>query len=104
VPSYATGHVPAAPGLTPLVSGRPGHDAPVRLHTSGAALHVARLGRGERVDLPDAPHLHVFVASGAVEIEGAGALVEGDAARYTAEGGPRLAAPESAEVLVWELP
>jgi quercetin 2,3-dioxygenase len=103
-PSYATGDVPAAPGLTPLVSGRPGHDAPVRLHTSGAALHVARLGRGERVDLPDAPHLHVFVASGAVEIEGAGALVEGDAARYTAEGGPRLAAPESAEVLVWELP
>jgi hypothetical protein len=43
------------------------------------------------------------VAVGAVDLEGAGTLVEGDAARLTGAGSPRLTAgPAGAEVLVWE--
>ena len=103
-PSYEQREVDVRPGLTPLASGIAGVDAAVRIHTTGAALHVARLGAGEAVDLPDAARLHVFVARGSVDLEGAGRLAEGDAARFTAEGGPRLTGGGDAEVLVWQLP
>ena len=103
-PSYAQHDVGEVTGLVPLVSGIPGHDAAVGIGTSGAALHVARLGPGDPVVLPDAPHLHVFVARGSVLLEGAGRLDEGDAARFTAEGGPTVRALSAAEVLVWQLP
>ncbi|MGA8210383.1 MAG: pirin family protein [Nocardioidaceae bacterium] len=125
-PSYAQGDVASllVPGsLVPLVSGVPGLDAAVGLHTRGAALHVARLAPGQRVALPDAPHLHVFVTRGAVDLEDAGLLEEGDAVRFAgagsrwvravdAAGAARpaaevpagLLAEPSAEVLVWQLP
>lgn len=102
-PSYAQQEV-APSGLVPLVSGIPHLDAAVRLHTTGSALHVARLVPGESVSLPEAPHLHVFVARGSVLLEGAGRLDEGDAARFTGEGGPVVTAATAAEVLVWQLP
>ncbi|MGY4926910.1 hypothetical protein [Streptomyces sp. 900105755] len=53
--------------------------------------------------LPEAPYLHLFVARGAVDLEGVGALGEGDAARFTATGGHRVAASEPAEILVREM-
>ena len=102
-PSYALADVGPMSGLVPVVSGIRGLDAPVSIHTTGAALHVARLSVGESVLAPDAAHLHVFVAGGAVDVEDAGRLEDGDAARFTAEGGPRLTAIEDAEVLVWQL-
>jgi redox-sensitive bicupin YhaK (pirin superfamily) len=102
-PSYALEHVDVH-GLTPLASGIPGLDAAVHVHTAGAALHVARLGPGESMRLPDAPRLHVFVTRGAVDAEGAGRLGPGDAARYTGDGGPRATGAEDAELLVWQLP
>jgi quercetin 2,3-dioxygenase len=103
-PSYDLAAV-SPQGLTPLASGIAGLDAALRIHTTGAALHVARLAPGESVTLPDAPRLHVFVARGAADLEGAGRLDEGDAARFSAEGAPRLATgPAPAEVLVWQLP
>jgi redox-sensitive bicupin YhaK (pirin superfamily) len=102
-PSYEQHDAGAANGLVPLVSGIPGLDAPVGIHTSGAALHVARLASGEAVGLPDARHLHVFVARGMVDLQGAGRLAEGDAVRFTGEGGPSLTAVAAAEVLVWQL-
>ena len=97
------GHGGRGGALVPLASGIRGLDAPVPVRTAGAALHLARLGPGEAVGLPDAPHLHVFVARGQVDLEGAGRLVEGDAARFTGEGGPRLTGVAAAEVLVWQL-
>lgn len=103
-PSYAQQEVGDGTGLLPLVSGIRGLDAAVPIHTSGSALHVTRLATGEAVALPEAPHLHVFVARGAVHLDGAGRLDEGDAARFTAEGGPSLSALRAAEVLVWQLP
>ena len=102
-PSYALGTVEPH-GLTPLASGIPRLDAAVGIHTAGAALHVARLAAAESVVLPDAPRLHVFVARGSVDLEGAGLLDEGDAARFTGDGAPRLTAATPAEVLVWQLP
>jgi hypothetical protein len=62
-----------------------------------AALHAARLQAGESVELPEAPFLHLFVARGAVALEGAGQLAEGDAARFTATGGQRVTATEAAD-------
>ncbi len=52
--------------------------------------------------MPDAPHAHLFVALGAADLDGAGALGQGDAVRLTEAGSPRLVAgPEGAEVLIW---
>ena len=36
--------------------------------------------------MPDGPNAHLFVAEGEVELEGAGALVAGDAARLVGAG------------------
>ncbi len=102
-PGYAQEEVDLAPGaLTPVASGLPGHDSAIRISNRYAGLHVARLEPGQAVELPDAPYLHVFVPRGAVELEGAGALAEGDAARLTGQAG-RLTATDAAEVLVWEM-
>jgi redox-sensitive bicupin YhaK (pirin superfamily) len=92
-------------GLVPVASGMARHDgaAAIRIRNRYAALHVARLGAGESVELPEAPYLHVFVARGDVVLEGAGALAEGDAVRLTATGGQRVTATGEAEVLVWEM-
>ncbi len=60
--------------------------------------------------VPDAPHVHVFVAAGTASLDvappGAGAatdLATGDAVRGTAAGTRSLTAgPDGAEVLIWE--
>ncbi|HEY2205941.1 MAG TPA: pirin family protein [Pseudonocardia sp.] len=94
-----------AGGLVPVASGMPEHadHAAIRIKNRYAALHAARLEPGRSVELPEAPYLHLFVARGAVELEGAGALAQGDAVRFTATGGQRVTATEPAEVLVWEM-
>lgn len=94
-----------AGGLVPVASGRPQHHgaSAIRISNRYAALHAARLQPGQAVQLPDAPFLHVFVARGAVTLEGTGALAAGDAARLTAVGGQRATAVEPAEILVWEM-
>ena len=58
---------------------------------------------GDTVELPEAQFLHLFVPRGNVTLEGAGALAEGDAVRFTATGGQRVNATEPAEILVWEM-
>ena len=94
-----------AGGLVPVASGMEAHAgaAAVRIHNRNAALHAARLQPGQSVDLPDAPYLHLYVALGSVELEGAGVLEPGDAVRLTAAGGHRVTAVEPAEILVWEM-
>jgi redox-sensitive bicupin YhaK (pirin superfamily) len=89
--------------LVPVASGLAGHDRAIRIRNRYAALHAARLEPGRAVTLPDAPYLHLFVARGAVDLEGAGRLAAGDAVRLTAVGGLRVTAQEPAEVLVWEM-
>jgi redox-sensitive bicupin YhaK (pirin superfamily) len=92
-------------GLVVVASGMPEHvdDAAIRIKNKYAALHAARLDSGSSVTLPDAPFLHLFVARGSVELEGAGVLTEGDAVRFTATGGQRVTAVAPAEILVWEM-
>jgi hypothetical protein len=94
-----------AGGLVPVASGMSKHDgaAAIRINNRYAALYAARPSAGQSVELPEAPFLHLFVARGAVTLEGAGALVAGDAVRFTASGGQRVTASEPSEILVWEM-
>ena len=89
-------------GLVPVASGR-GHDAAIAIRQGSAVLWAGRLQGGETVPLPDARHVHLFIARGDGDLEGAGHLSEGDAVRLTAAGRPLLTAgPGGAEILVWE--
>jgi redox-sensitive bicupin YhaK (pirin superfamily) len=92
-------------GLHTVASGMPEHadHTAIRINNRYAALHAARLAPGDTVTVPDAPFVHLFVARGATDLEGAGALDEGDAVRLTATGGQTLTATDDAEVLIWEM-
>ena len=88
-------------GLVPIASGQ-GHDAAISIRQRDAVLWGGRLKPGEQVPVPDAPHVHLFVAAGSAALEGAGELAEGDAVRLTGAGDPDLVAgPDGAEVLLW---
>ena len=90
-------------GLVPVASGR-GHAAAIPIRQAQATLWAGRLGPAEALRLPAAPFLHCYVARGAVDLEGAGALRAGDAARLRDAAGDRLTAgPAGAEILVWEM-
>lgn len=107
-PSYAqcdVGPLLDGGGLVPVASGRPGlrGEVPVGVHNRDATLHVARLATGGSVELPGAPYLHVFLASGSATLETAGPLDEGDAVRLAGAGGVRLTATAPCEALVWEM-
>jgi redox-sensitive bicupin YhaK (pirin superfamily) len=106
-PGYAQREIDAdllSGALVPVASGRPEHgDSAIRIANRYATLHAARLEPGASVSLPEAPYLHLFVARGAVTLEGAGALAQGDAARFTATGGQKVTAQDPAEILVWEM-
>ena len=90
-------------GLVPIASGRD-DDGAISIRQKEAVLWGGRLRPGEIVRVPDARHVHLFVARGAVELEGAVRLAEGDAARLTGAGAPVLTADATsgAEVLIWE--
>jgi redox-sensitive bicupin YhaK (pirin superfamily) len=106
-PGYAQREIDAellSGALVPVASGMPQHgDSAIHIANRYATLHAARLVPGQSVTLPEAPYLHLFVARGAVTLEGAGALAEGDAVRFTATGGQRVTATAAAEILVWEM-
>jgi redox-sensitive bicupin YhaK (pirin superfamily) len=92
-------------GLLPVASGMPRHrgEAAIQIQQKDAALYAARMAPGDVIELPTAPYVHLFVASGTVELEGAGRLNTGDAVRLTVAEGQRVTAVEPAEVLVWEM-
>ncbi|MBL1073213.1 pirin family protein [Nocardia sp. 2] len=115
--------VPDEPGLTPgyqqleiddelaggrlvtVASGLPRYRdrTAIAINSSHAAMHVGRLAPAAEVRLPEAPYLHLFVARGEVEMEGAGTLYEGDAVRLARSGGQRITANLPSEILVWEM-
>jgi redox-sensitive bicupin YhaK (pirin superfamily) len=107
-PGYQEAHISSlidAGQLVPIASGR-GHDGAVQIQQRAATLWGARLKAGASVTLPDAPYVHLYVARGPVDLEGAGRLDEGDAARMIAADGRQVTAPvdgAGAEILVWEL-
>ncbi|ORV51000.1 quercetin 2,3-dioxygenase [Mycolicibacter engbaekii] len=88
--------------LVTVASGRD-PDAMISVGNAGATLYAARLRPGDRIEIPDAPYTHLFVALGRAELEGAGALGAGDAVRFSGGGGQRLSAITAAEVLIWAM-
>jgi redox-sensitive bicupin YhaK (pirin superfamily) len=80
------------------------HDSAISIRQEHAALYAARLAPGAGTMSPVAPLAHLFIARGSVELEGAGVLGTGDAARFTGADGQRVTAgPDGAEVLMWEM-
>jgi redox-sensitive bicupin YhaK (pirin superfamily) len=106
-PSYEQAEIDLTTGeLVPIASGLPHHAASTAIHInqSAAGMSVARLAPGQSVALPAAPYVHLFVARGTVDLEGAGELSTADAARLTDSDGPQVVAgPDGAELLVWEM-
>ena len=102
-PSWAAARIPVDPGgLVTLASGD--RESGLPLNARATSLSVALLGAGQRVALPDAPRLHVFVAAGELLIEGR-SLSDGAAARLVREGSREVAAArEGTQLLVWALP
>jgi hypothetical protein len=91
----------ATGGLHPIASGQ-GHPGAISIHQRDAVLWGARIGPGETVSVPDARNVHVFIARGRSDLEDAGELEEGDAARLADAGSLALTGgPEGAELLIW---
>ncbi len=108
-PSYEQAEVDdrlATGELVPIASGLPEHagTTAVRINQNRAGLSAARLAPGQSIQLPTAPHAHLFIALGNVILEGAGVLAAGDAARVVAADGQRATAGASgAELLLWTM-
>ena len=87
-------------GLVPVASGQ-GHEGAVSIHQRDAVLYAGRLAGGVEVTVPEAPHVHVFVAVGRAALDGT-PLATGDAVRLTDAGTPTLVAGvDGTEVLIW---
>lgn len=91
-------------GLVAIASGK-GHDAAIKIRQKDAILWGGRLKAGETVQVPDAPYVHVYVAKGVVDLEGAGRLNAGDSVRLSGAGHPKLTVDDKqpAEVLIWQM-
>lgn len=88
-------------GLVPIASGQ-GHDGAISIHQRDAVLWGGRLRADELVDVPVAPHVHVFVAKGSGRLADDHELGTGDAARLTdARSMVFCAGGDGAEVLIW---
>jgi quercetin 2,3-dioxygenase len=88
-------------GLQPIASGQ-GHEGAISIHQRDAVLWGARLEPNETTGVPDGAHVHVFVAAGDADLQDAGGLGEGDAARLVSAGAlPLTAGRTGAEVLIW---
>lgn len=87
-------------GLRAIASGQ-GHIHAIHISQRGAVLWGGRLDAGDSVQLPEGPHVHLYVARGATTL-GAEQLEEGDAARLIGSSGLELTAGAGgAEVLIW---
>lgn len=105
-PAYSSARVGGAVAAGELVPVASGSDPAALLRIGASAtFYVANVGAGGMVTLPDAPFVHVFVASGAVGLtitdQDSSLLSEGDTARITDESARSLGALTPADVLVW---
>lgn len=88
-------------GLVTIASGHP-NGAALTIHQRDALLLGGHLAPGATVTVPDDRHVHVFVATGGGDLEGAGALATGDAVRLTDAGSLQLVAgADGCHVLIW---
>jgi redox-sensitive bicupin YhaK (pirin superfamily) len=84
------------------LAARPLADALVLPGQPDATFAVARPG-GAGLELPESAFLHVFVASGSVDLAGIGRLDAGDAARLRAAGRLRVTGGPGSEIGVWAM-
>ena len=89
-------------GWVPVASGHD-PDAAVRLGCATATLWVTRLGQGVVRILPEAGHVHAYLAAGQASVEGVGELASGDALRITGPAALRVTGQVAAELLVWTM-
>ena len=85
-PAYSSADVPVGSGWVPIASGS--HPDAARIGARGATLWVAEPHAvGSALILPEAPQIHLFVATGAVGVGASEVAVlgEGDSARLTEE-------------------
>lgn len=88
--------------LVPVASGREDLAA-IHIRQKDATLWAGRLAAGKTVKVPEASHVHLFVAKGSGTLAGAGEFKQGDAARLVRAGSPAwTAGPEGSEILVWQ--
>ena len=86
--------------LTVVASGH-GREGGVTIHQNDAVLYAARPAVDQTLQLPAAPHVHLFVPRGSVRLEGR-ELAPGDAARLTDhESVTVVATGPDTEILVW---
>ncbi len=97
-PDYVPSEVDFTDGWTCVADGNGGGVVPIS--TTGASLHVAEIGAGDRLPLPESPQLHVFAARGRALL-GERTLAPGDAARLLDEGGREVVAEEDSQLVVW---
>lgn len=77
-------------------------DSALHLNQAGAELWIAHAPAQAALTVPDAPHVHVFVARGDASLDTTESLATGDAARLTDAGTRRLdVGSDGAEIVIW---
>ncbi len=90
-------------GLVPLASGQK-KNAALSIHQKDATLWVGRLKANERIRIPEAPFVHVFIATGEATLGNSESLEIGDAARLKNVKDLHLLAHQpQTEVLIWQM-
>jgi redox-sensitive bicupin YhaK (pirin superfamily) len=91
----------AGGSMIPIASGN--HKGAISIRQKGATLWAGRLPPGAGVNIPEASHIHLFVAKGEAVLDNKSVLNQGDAARLTHAGSPPFKAGSAgAEILIWE--
>jgi redox-sensitive bicupin YhaK (pirin superfamily) len=98
VPDYLSCDVALDEGWTRVADGDGRGVVPIS--SRGTSLDAAELAAGERLALPEASRLHVFLARGQALL-GERRLEPGDTARLVGEGGRPVTAEEDAQLVVW---
>ena len=98
VPDYQSSTVALGDGWTCVADGDGRGVVPIAAR--GTSLHAADLGDGDRLALPEAPRVHVFLARGRAML-GERLLEPGDTARLVDEGGRHVTAEEDTGLLAW---
>ena len=113
VPPHETGITPgyqqedvndalASGGLVTVASGRD-DDAAIRINQRHASMLVGRIDDGQTVTIPDAPFVHVFVATGGVTIAVCAVMLHpGDPVRLRTAGERDVTAHERRVTIAWE--
>lgn len=90
-----------AGGLVAIAGGG-GVETAIHINQANAVMYAGRLRPDESVELPEAPHVHLFVAVGSARLGDGASLGEGDVVRFTDEPPHAVVAgPTGAELIVW---